>query len=446
MSATAEPLKAGRLTRTFTHSRALGYVFAALLVGATFQVVLAAAHGKNALVPEQPKTAAWLKGFGPGLSYAVFLLTLIVFVIAYGVLITLALRMASGRLSQRAVIIVLVALHVILFVGPVIISTDIFSYLAYARMAVLHGVNPYLHGPQKIAYDPIYPDVGIDWVHTTTAYGPLFTLISYPFGLLGVKAGIWGLKTVALLASGGTLWLVWRCAKARGYEPAAAALIVGANPLYLLYGFGGAHNDLIMIFLMMAAVALVIREPVRPRNEALAGAAIVAGALIKATAGVLLPFMLVARRRVPVLIGAFAVALVVGIAGLAAFGPHGIDVVSALSRDSSFVSTDSFANEFAHIIGKPGLYPVDHDLLKIGLAVILLYLLWRTWRGYDWVAASGWALLAIVVTTTWLLAWYIVWPLPLAVISRDRRLLAATLFVMGCFIVHQYSPLLEPVK
>ncbi|HUA12364.1 MAG TPA: glycosyltransferase family 87 protein [Solirubrobacteraceae bacterium] len=446
MSATAEPVATGRLSRAIARPRALGYLCATILVGATLEIVLAAANGKNALVPEQPKTAAWLKGFGPGLSYAVFLLTLIVFCIAYGVLVTLALRMSQRRLSQRGVIVVLVALHAILFLGPVIISTDLFSYLAYARMAALHGVNPYLHGPQSIAYDPIYPDVGIDWVHTTTAYGPLFTLISYPFGLLGVKAGIWGLKTVALLASAGTLWLTWRCAKARGFEPAAAALIVGANPLYLLYGFGGAHNDLIMIFLMMGAIALVVSEPVRPRNEALAGAAIVAGAMIKATAGTLLPFMLVARRRATVLIGAAAVAIVVGLAGLAAFGTHGIDVVSALSRDSKFVSTDSFANEFAHIIGKPGLYPVDHDILKAGLAVVLLYLLWRTWRGYDWIAASGWALLAIVVTTTWLLAWYIVWPLPLAVISRDRRLLAATLFVMGCFLVHQYSPLLEPVK
>ena len=69
--------------------------------------------------------------------------------------------------------------------------------------------------------------------------------------------------------------------------------------------------------------------------------------------------------------------------------------------------------------------------------LIVLHLLWRTWRGYDWVAASGWALLAISVTSTWLLAWYILWPLPLAVVTRDRRLLLATLFVQGLFIIHQ---------
>ena len=39
------------------------------------------------------------------------------------------------------------------------------------------------------------------------------------------------------------------------------------------------------------------------------------------------------------------------------------------------------------------------------------------------------ALLAIVVATSFLLPWYTVWDLPLAAISADRRLLAATLFV-----------------
>jgi len=129
-----------------------------------------------------------------------------------------------------------------------------------------------------------------------------------------------------------------------------------------------------------------------------------------------------------------------------AFGVRGVDIVSALNRDASFVSTDSFAVEIAHTLGKPGVFPVDHALLKAALVLVMLYLLWRTWRGYDWVAASGWALLAISVTSPWLLAWYILWPLPLAAVVRDRRLLVATLAVQALFIVHQLSPLLVQVR
>ena len=145
--------------------------------------------------------------------------------------------------------------------------------------------------------------------------------------------------------------------------------------------------------------------------------------------------MILARRRLAPVAGDAGRARLLGaIVAYVAFGVHGVNVVSALNRDAAFVSSDSFPTEIAHLFGKPGVFPVDHDLLKAALVAIVLYLLWRTWRGYDWVAASGWTLLAISVTSTWLLAWYILWPLPLAVIVRDRRLLAATLAVQALFV------------
>jgi hypothetical protein len=204
-----------------------------------------------------------------------------------------------------------------------------------------------------------------------------------------------------------------------------------------------------MMLAMMAAVSLMsaARPPTSTaRREAGAAAWVVAGALVKATVAVLLPFMIVSRRRLAPIVGTVAAVALGAVVGYAVFGIHGIDLVAALNRDAAFVSTDSFATEIAHLFGKPGVFPVDHDLLKAGLVLIVLHLLWRTWRGYDWVAASGWALLAISVTSTWLLAWYILWPLPLAVVTRDRRLLAATLAVQALFIVHQISPLLAPVQ
>jgi hypothetical protein len=308
-------------------------------------------------------------------------------------------------------------------------------------MGIEHGVNPYLHGPFAISDDPIYRYVGIDWKRVATAYGPLYTLLSYPLAPLGVKGALWGMKVEALVASAGTLALTWRCAGRRGLDRKRALLVVGANPLYVIYALGGAHNDLLMILFMMAAVALALSE-----RDSSAGATVVAGAFIKATVAALLPFMILSRRRVEPILAALA-AIVLGVViGYAIFGVHGIDLVAVLNRDAAFVGTDSFPNEIAHLLGKPGVFPVDHAILKAALVVVVVHLLWRTWRGYDWVAASGWALLAISVTSTWLLAWYIVWPLPLAAITRDRRLLAALLVVQALFVVHQLSPLLAPVS
>jgi hypothetical protein len=195
---------------------------------------------------------------------------------------------------------------------------------------------------------------------------------------------------------------------------------------------------------MMAAVSLTLSG-----RDAAASAAVVAGALVKVTVAALLPFMLLAdraRHARAQLLGAAAALAVAGLVSFAVFGAHGLDLVAALNRDAAFVSTDSFPTEIAHLFGKPGVFPVDHDLLKAALLLIVAHLLWRTWRGFDWIAAAGWTLLAIAVTSTWLLAWYILWPLPLAAVTRDRRLLVATLAVQGLFIVHQIAPLLEPVS
>src|SRR4029077_9378236 len=221
--------------------------------------------------PKSPAIAGWLTGAGERLGYRVFLIAMLASAAAYGGMLALA-----RTLSARAAIGLVAGLHAIVFVGPILLSTDVFSYIAYARMGVEHGINPYTHGPLAIAHDPVYYYVGVDWKHVATAYGPLYTLLSYPLAPLGLRASLWALKLEAMLASAGTLALTWRCARARGKEPVFALLALGANPLYVIYALGGAHNDLIMMLMMMAAVSLTLAG-----RDAPAAAAVVAGALVK---------------------------------------------------------------------------------------------------------------------------------------------------------------------
>ena len=424
----------------------LAWLCGLLIVAATLEIVIDGSVGHSPLIPKQPAIAGWMSGIGERLGFRVFLIALLAAVGAYALLLVLLTRARPAAINRRWALGLVGLLHLIVFVGPILISTDVFSYIAYARMGVEHGINPYLHGPASIASDPIFPYVGVDWKHTETAYGPIYTLLSYPLAPLGVHGALWAMKLEATLASIATLALVWRCARVRGLDPVTAVLAVAVNPLYVIYGLGGAHNDLLMLAAMMLAVWLTL-APVQSRGrEAGAAAVVVAGALIKATVAVLLPFMVLSRRRLAPLLGALAAVLLGALIAYLAFGSHGVNIVAALNRDAAFVSTDSFANEIAHLFGKPGVFPVDHDLLKAGLVIVTLYLLWLVWRGYDWIAASGWTLLAISVTSTWLLAWYILWPLPLAVVSRDRRLLYATLTIQLLFVLHQISPLLAPVQ
>ncbi len=430
-------LRSGRLTV------ALAAFLSAILVAGAVEIVLDAAVGHTPEVPHQPAFDSWLAGFGQSLGYDVFLPTLLVCAVAYAGLVLIARRRASPIWARWAIGLVAL-LQLIVFAGPVLLASDLFTNVAYAHEA-LHGVNPYVHGPSALPGYSGYRFVSPDWINWASPYGPLFTLVSLPAGIGGLYAGIWFLKVEALVASAATLALTWRCARQRGFDPVLAMVIVGLNPLYVLYALGGSHNDLIMTALMMGGVTLVIASETSARREAAGAAAVVAGALVKATLGVMLPFLIVSRRRLSTIVGAI-IALAVGLGiGYVLFGAAGINLIADLGRQGHLVSSYSFASQLAHLFGKAGVYPIDHQLLTGGLVVVLLYLLWRVWRGYDWVTASGWGLLGIAVSTTWLMPWYTVWPLPLAVISRDRRLLFATLAIEAIWIIHQTSPLYGPV-
>jgi hypothetical protein len=442
-SAVAGPERVERL-RSGRFAPTLVAILSLVLVAGAAEIVLDAAEGFTPMVPAQPASFdGWLAGIGTHLGYHQFLPTLLISFAAYGTLVALA----SGRrglISARLAIALVGALQLILFAGPVLLATDLFTNVSYAYDA-LHGVNPYVHGPAALPAYPGFPYVSPDWIHWPTPYGPVFTLLTLPAGLVSLNGALWILKLEGLAESAALLWLTWRCARARGFDPVRAIVIVGANPLYTIYTLGGSHNDLLMMAFMMGGVALLAPGATGARREAGGAAAIVAGALVKATAGVMLPFLVVSKRRLAPIAGAFGALAAGMLLGYALWGSAAVNVFAGLRREGALVSSYSFASQLSHLLGKPGVYPIDHTLLTIALVLTLLYLLWRTWRGYDWLAASGWGMLAIAVTTTWLMPWYTVWPLPLAAITRDRRLLIATLAIQAIWVIHQTSPLYGPV-
>jgi Glycosyltransferase family 87 len=412
---------------------------ALLLLGmaATLALIMidAAAHS-SPLVPPQPHIAHYLKPIGGHkLDFETYCELLAILGGCYVGIVALA-----RQVSRRWLIVAIVGLHLIVFVGPIVLSQDVFSYVAYGRLAVLHGINPFSHGPAAAPHDEVYRYVGQQWRHTPSAYGPVFTLLSYPLAALGLIGAVWAMKVIALASSLGLVALVWGCAERLGRDPLRPTLIVGLNPLLVLYGVGGAHNDLLMVALLMLGVWLALGG-----RDALGAGAIIAGAAVKATAAVALPFLVLGRRRPMAIAGAAGAVAVIGVVSLAVYGTQSLDLLGVLKREASFVGTDSFPNEVAHLFGLPGVYPSDRALLHVGLVLMLAYLAWRVWRGYDWISGTTIALVAISVLSTWLLAWYTLWALPLGVLARDRRALVLMLSVQALFFVHQLVPLFSPV-
>jgi len=79
-------------------------------------------------------------------------------------------------------------------------------------------------------------------------------------------------------------------------------------------------------------------------------------------------------------------------------------------------------------------------LIVTGVLAIVLVLCCRlAWRRRDAIGASGWASVALLFTLSWVLPWYVLWALPLAALSRSRRLRAAVL-VAGAYLIVAWSP------
>jgi Glycosyltransferase family 87 len=405
--------------------------------------VLFAADGSRVVLATAGGSPGWLlgpfRGLGAGFADGssaglLFYLGLWLATAAYVVVLAMA-RSIGARLAIASI----GALHLLFVLAPPLLSQDVFSYLAYARLEVLHDLNPYTHSPDAVPTDAVFGYAGSK--DATSAYGPLFTLGTLPLAKLGVPGAFWILKAVTAAASLGIVALTWACARRLGSDPVFASLTVGLNPLVLVHVVGGAHNDaLVMLGVMGGVLALLSARPAE------SGALEAAACALKASGGIAAPFMLIgARDRARFLLGALAAVATVVVAALAAFGWKALEAFVLIGQNQERTTRWSVPQKLADGLG--ALTGGDPDTivhftrgaLITGLVVALVYLLRGAWRERSdpraWVLGAGWATLAVLVATAWLVPWYAIWLLPFAAIARSRALIGATIALCGYMLV-----------
>ncbi|HEV3283190.1 MAG TPA: hypothetical protein VG010_03220, partial [Solirubrobacteraceae bacterium] len=208
------------------------------MLASAFLLAAGAATRPSMYVPA--RTGGWpdwlagpLRGLDIGLTSGSFQAYTLIMCAGY-VLVLVAAR----TLPMRALAGCVVAAHVILLLGPPLISQDVFGYVAFARMGALHGLDPYTHVAAEAFTDPVYPFVG--WPFKHSPYGALFTLASYATAPLGVAGALWTFKAVAVASSLGAVALIARAAGRLGGSRRWAAAFVGLNPVLLVLAVGGA--------------------------------------------------------------------------------------------------------------------------------------------------------------------------------------------------------------
>jgi hypothetical protein len=354
-----------------------------------------------------------------------FSVVLALMTIAYVVAVACA-----PALDRRVIVGAIVLLHAIWLLVPLMPSTDVFNYLGYARLGVRHGINPYLHGIAAAPHDPVMPLS--TWRHLRSPYGPLFTLASYAIAWMPLVVAYWFLKLVTVAANLGCVALLARCARQLGLAPRRPVVLYAVNPLVLAYGLGGFHNDVLVLLLTLGAVSLLLE-----RRDGRAGAAIAAAVAIKASAGTLLPFLLLrARGRVRFLAGAVACGVAVLAVSLPVFG----GALPNLGDQSSLLSSFSVPNALGQLLGLGGAPPWLLEVAALAMAAAVALLAWRTWKGrVGWLEGAGWATLALIASLAWLQPWYAMWLLPFAALADSARLRRWTL-VLCAYLLLTYMP------
>lgn len=346
----------------------------------------------------------------------------------------------------------------LLFAAPMF-SRDAYSYLAQGAL-LRDGFDPYQVGP--VANPGVLLDnVSPVWTTTTAPYGPVFLLMGRAITTLtgdNVIAGTIALRFVMLPGLALMVWAVPYLTKHLGGKPTVALWLAVLNPLVLVHLIGGVHNEMLMVGLMCAGIALVLER------HHVAGIVVVAiGVAIKATAGVALPFLVwiwilhekerrAAERRAhsdsdaglaeelkhpdaarpsadmphPLLvftkiagIGIGVFALVFGAASVIA--GVGFGWVTALQGSNKIINWLSLPTILAHMVtwvtpwSLDSVLSITRELCKVALVVLLVATWWR-FRHSEREAVMGIivAFVAIVLLSPAALPWYYSWPLALA--------------------------------
>jgi Glycosyltransferase family 87 len=334
----------------------------------------------------------------------------------------LALLSRAGGIARRnAVVALACALQLLPLAGPVLLSTDVYTYWDYARISTEHGGNPYADVPSDYPDDVAYPLMGSYWYDTSSVYGPGFTLASEAHAVAVGESADAASWTYRVLAAAAMVALVLLAARLSA-RPAFAAAFVGWNPLLAVHFAGGGHNDAWMMAFVLAALALAASG-----RTALAGVSWAVAIAIKWVPLLFLPLRLLEARRTGRRIDHRGLALGLAVIVAIATWRYGLSWLGAVGPLASNLAEDRARYAVPMRIASIGL-PEAGVAAVFAVAFVAAYawLLREAWRGRARLALTAGLLL---VCTSWLVPWYAVWAVPLAAVEEDRaaRVLALAL-------------------
>jgi hypothetical protein len=414
----------------------------------------------------------------------------------------LDLGVAAGRGALAVVVLFEVMFQATLFLLPGLFTTDIFSYVMYGHISAFYELNPYIYPPNYFPGNEMLNWIHPIWHDQPSVYGPLWTDIGWlmaqasrrfldltltmPDGqvlqvgimdqVFAYKALMNGVQLVNLVL---VWWLLGRFMSGRPRARLTAFALFAWNPLMLFDAAGNAHNDALMVTLLLLSVVPLALRGGRPTSLGwmLGTVCVALSALVKYTTLLTGAFYVVPwARQLP---SWSARARWLGATGVVVAAttyvlflpwldiPRVFDPILTAAAGKSWMYSNWAPDLAALTIADQWLDPAGlnqdatHELVRswakvITRGIFLVYLGWeiaRLWRlagdrqrpmVVPVLEASVRAFtVLILLVLTWVLEWYWMWPLALATLLGWRRMLTKvvvgyTLTSLPIFYVHHY--------
>jgi alpha-1,6-mannosyltransferase len=365
----------------------------------------------------------------------------------------------------RLVLVVVAVWTLPFLISPPLFSQDPYSYFAQGTM-VARGVNPYDHGPDAIrSTDPTVVSL-VDplWQQTRVPYGPLYLGLeagAVEFSGHREAAGIEELRLLALAGVALAASVLPMLSRRGGTPPALSVALVALNPLTLLGLISPAHNDALMVGLLLGGLALLQRG--RP-GWAIAVCAL-AGS-IKAPAFVATAYVTwqwcqmqgstTARVRVAVAASAITFGLLEALSTVTGVGWGWLhtmgtpNLVHSVLTPATAVAMlgEGVVHVLRHGPGTATLIAVSNHLFLVGAAIVVSLLMRRS-REIGLTLALALSLLAVVALASIFQPWYLAWGLfCLAPVAAGRwRLLFIGVSIYGTVaVLPRFEPLLSSLS
>lgn len=247
---------------------------------------------------------AWL-GLAATLAFAIFIIwhtpvtrpEVPARIVAWATLVPLALLYRRGYVllnsagagALRTVIVFGMVFALMGLVSPSFDSPDLYDYANIGWLQHRYHLNPYTRLVTEAAGWQHDPMINSNWANIPCVYGFLFALLARVIAWAGggeLGPTILLFKLVAVAAFGATGFLIWAIGTRIGLARVDLALYLYLwNPLVIFHELANGHNDLEMAMFVMLAIWFAAAE-----YPILAIPALIAGAMIKPFAVVILPF------------------------------------------------------------------------------------------------------------------------------------------------------------